>query len=59
MEEITIQKNPHPKPKPDQSALGFGQIFTDHMFIMDYDRGPRLASVRASYPMVPWRLILR
>lgn len=39
MEEITIQKNPHPKPKPDQSALGFGQIFTDHMFIMDYEEG--------------------
>lgn len=24
------------KPKPDESKLGFGQYFTDHMFIMDY-----------------------
>jgi len=39
MEEITIQKNPHPKAKPDQSSLGFGQLFTDHMFIMDYTEG--------------------
>ena len=27
------------KEKPDQNALGFGHIFTDHMFIMDYDKG--------------------
>jgi len=37
--EISIQKNQHPKPKPDQSSLGFGQLFTDHMFIMDYEEG--------------------
>jgi len=39
METITIQKNPNPKPKPDPNALGFGQLFTDHMFIMDYTEG--------------------
>jgi len=39
MEEISIQRNQNPKPKPDQSALGFGQLFTDHMFIMDYEEG--------------------
>ena len=27
------------KPKPDWSNLGFGKYFTDHMFIMDYDKG--------------------
>ena len=27
------------KEKPDWSKLGFGKIFTDHMFIMDYDKG--------------------
>ncbi len=27
------------KQKPDESALGFGKIFTDHMFIMNYDAG--------------------
>ncbi len=26
------------KPKPDPKTLGFGRYFTDHMFIMDYDR---------------------
>ena len=25
------------KQKPNPEALGFGRIFTDHMFIMDYD----------------------
>jgi len=39
MEEISIQRNQNPKPKPDQSALGFGQLFTDHMFVMDYEEG--------------------
>jgi len=37
--EIVIEKTTHPKTKPDQSSLGFGQIFTDHMFIMDYTEG--------------------
>ena len=37
--EIRIEKNLSPKAKPtDASALGFGKIFTDHMFMMDYDR---------------------
>ncbi len=36
--EIKIIKNPNPAPKPDPSALGFGKIFTDHMFMMDYSR---------------------
>lgn len=26
------------KEKPDSSTLGFGKIFTDHMFMMDYSR---------------------
>lgn len=40
MEKITIKLNPNPKPKPqDESKLGFGHIFTDHMFIMDYKDG--------------------
>lgn len=38
---ITITKTTAPKQKPDESSLGFGKIFTDHMFIMDYsnDKG--------------------
>jgi len=34
--QITITKTENPKPKPDESNLGFGTIFTDHMFNMDY-----------------------
>jgi len=34
---ITIRKNTNPKAKPDQTKLGFGQHFSDHMFIMDYN----------------------
>ncbi|ABN52090.1 MAG TPA: branched-chain amino acid aminotransferase [Hungateiclostridium thermocellum] len=37
--QISIQKTQNPKNKPDQDNLGFGQIFTDHMFIMDYTEG--------------------
>jgi branched-chain amino acid aminotransferase len=36
---ILIEKSTSPKQKPDQSNLGFGQFFTDHMFVMDYTRG--------------------
>ena len=40
MLEISVVKNQHPKQKPmDESALGFGRIFTDHMFLMDYELG--------------------
>jgi branched-chain amino acid aminotransferase len=35
--EIKITRNPNPKEKPDQASLGFGNVFTDHMFILDYD----------------------
>ena len=34
-----VTRTAHPKPKHDQSNLGFGKYFTDHMFIMDYDEG--------------------
>ena len=38
--QIQITKTNSPKPKPtDESALGFGKIFSDHMFIMEYDSG--------------------
>lgn len=40
--DITITKTDAPKARPtDESKLGFGQIFTDHMFLMDYseDKG--------------------
>ena len=38
--EIKITRTDNPKQKPqDQSKLGFGKIFTDHMFEMDYTKG--------------------
>ena len=33
---ISITKTTCPKEKPDSSTLGFGKIFTDHMFMMDW-----------------------
>lgn len=35
--EIKITKTQTPKAKPDPDTLGFGQVFTDHMFVMEYD----------------------
>ena len=40
--DIEIIRNPHPAEKPaDESKLGFGRVFTDHMFTMEWhiDRG--------------------
>ena len=38
--EIKITKTTNPKQKPeDQSKLGFGKFYTDHMFLMNYDEG--------------------
>ena len=38
--EIRIVRTEHPQPKPeDPRKLGFGTVFTDHMFTMDYDEG--------------------
>ncbi|MBQ5755366.1 MAG: branched-chain amino acid aminotransferase [Oscillospiraceae bacterium] len=40
MLNIRIEKTTCPKAKPaDESKLGFGKIFTDHMFVMDYTEG--------------------
>ena len=36
---ISITKTTAPKQKPDQTKLGFGNYYTDHMFIMNYDEG--------------------
>ena len=38
--EIKVTLTTTPKAKPvDESKLGFGTIYTDHMFVMDYDEG--------------------
>ncbi|MCF0143058.1 MAG: branched-chain amino acid aminotransferase [Parasporobacterium sp.] len=36
--EIKVERTQNPKAKPT-GALGFGKIFTDHMFVMDYEEG--------------------
>ncbi|MBO4940182.1 MAG: branched-chain amino acid aminotransferase [Clostridia bacterium] len=35
--EIKITKTTAPATMPPEEKLGFGKVFTDHMFIMDYD----------------------
>jgi len=37
--EIKIELTKNPKPKPSSENLGFGQVFSDHMFMMDYTEG--------------------
>ena len=40
MLNIQVTRTTAPKEKPqDESKLGFGKIFTDHMFLMDYTAG--------------------
>lgn len=41
MENLTIEKSTNLKEKPSNESLGFGNVFTDHMFVMDYaiDKG--------------------
>ena len=38
MLDIKITRTATPKAKPtDETKLGFGKKFSDHMFVMDYD----------------------
>jgi branched-chain amino acid aminotransferase len=37
--QFKVTRTEHPKEKPDQTNLDFGTVFTDHMFIMDYEEG--------------------
>ena len=49
--EIRIEKTTTPKAKPDWKNLGFGHIFTDHMFIMDYDHNsPSVEHLQETHP---------
>ncbi|MBR4720336.1 MAG: branched-chain amino acid aminotransferase [Clostridia bacterium] len=43
--EIKITKTQNPKEKQKEN-LGFGKIFTDHMFVMDYERGKGWSNAR-------------
>lgn len=35
--QFSVTKTKVPKIKPDPDTLGFGEVFTDHMFLMDYN----------------------
>lgn len=37
--EIKITKTTTPNTMPPEDKLGFGKVFTDHMFVMDYEEG--------------------
>lgn len=39
MEKIRIVRTASPKPKCDVSKVQFGTVFSDHMFLMDYEKG--------------------
>jgi len=36
--DISVEKTSHPKPRPAEDKLGFGKHFTDHMFLMEWNR---------------------
>jgi branched-chain amino acid aminotransferase len=38
IKQLCITHTQTPKAKPDPTMLGFGEIFTDHMFLCDYDK---------------------
>ncbi len=37
--EITLTKNQNPAPLVPEEKLGFGRVFTDHMFLWDWEAG--------------------
>lgn len=37
--ELTITRTTTPKEKPNWDQLQFGRVFSDHMFVMDYEEG--------------------
>lgn len=39
MEEIKVVRTESPKQKPDMENLPFGKYFSDHMFVMNYEKG--------------------
>jgi len=60
--QLTVKKADQLKAKPDDSTLGFGSIFTDHMFNMDYNpkdgwHNPRIEPY-ASMDMDPATMVL-
>ena len=59
--KVTLSQNLKQKPA-DESALGFGRIFTDHMFLMDYEQGSGWKNARivpyGDFAMDPAAMVL-
>ena len=59
--QVTLSEKLKQKPA-DESALGFGRIFTDHMFLMDYEQGVGWHDARivpyADFPIDPAAMVL-
>ncbi len=51
--EVTVTESAQLKEKPDEANLGFGTLFSDYMFIMDYepDKGWHSARIEPYGPM--------
>jgi len=62
MEEIVVQRVEKARSLPADQELGFGKIFTDHMFVMDYTTGKGWHSPRivpyGDFPVSPAMLTL-
>ena len=59
MLDIKITRTTAPKAKPDESNLGFGKKFTDHMFVMDYTEGEGWHDARiVPYAPLNWTRLL-
>ncbi len=52
--QLTVTRRDQLKSKPDENKLGFGTLFTDHMFNMDYapDKGWHNARIEPNAPFV-------
>ena len=55
MTEIAITRTAHPKTPPADDTLTFGKVFTDHMFLLNYDDGKGWHSPRIE-PYGPFSL---
>jgi branched-chain amino acid aminotransferase len=53
--QIAISRTAQPKQPPADESLAFGKVFTDHMFLMNYDEGKGWHSPRIE-PYAPFTL---
>ncbi|MBA1334311.1 MAG: Branched-chain amino acid aminotransferase [Firmicutes bacterium] len=62
MVDIAVKRAEKLGTLPDEDKLGFGQYFTDHMFVMDYETGKGWHSPRivpyGEFPIYPSAMVL-